>query len=282
MTFISLLCLLIILTGLGGFLVGLDRRITARLQGRMGPPLLQPFYDLAKLWGKESLYTNRRQVFYLYGYVLWMAVSLWLLLEGHDFLVFVFALAFSEVCLVLAGFSTRSPYSHVGSTRELLQILAAEPVLMFMAYALYLKNGTFLTVQELTASSPLLPSYPLLFLAVLLVLTIKMRKSPFDISSAAHAHQELVRGITTEFSGRYLALVEVTHWLEIVIFLFLVFMFWANPWYVGLGIALAAYLLEIVIDNVYARMNWSWMVKTSWAWGFTLSMLNILLNLTPR
>ncbi len=261
---------------LGGLLFGLDRKITARLQGRKGPPIIQPFYDLIKLLAKESTYTNRRQVFYLFSYLLWMVMALAILLARQDFLIFVFTLTFAEVSLVLAGFATKSPYSHVGSNREMLQILAAEPVLVFLAFALYLSTGSFLIGGLFLVDSPLLFSYPLLFLAVLMILTIKMRKSPFDISSSSHAHQEIVRGVSTEFSGKFLALSEVAHWVELVILLIIVFLFWVRPWWVGVLLALGAYFVELLIDNTYARLKLGWMVKTVWAWGFGLSLANIL------
>lgn len=263
---------------LGGLVIGIDRKLTARMQGRLGPPVIQPFYDFIKLWSKESTYTNGRQVFFIYTYFIWMLVSLIMLVTGQDFLVFVFTLAVAEVAFVLAGFSTRSPYSHIGSTRELMQVLAAEPVLLFIAFALYLSNGTFLAASAFASDYPLLLSHPLLFLAVLVVLTIKVRKSPFDISTATHAHQEIVRGINTEFSGRYLAVVELTHWIETVIFLFIVFMFWANPWWIGAILAAGAYFLEIVVDNISPRMSLGWMIKVAWTAGITLSFANLVLN----
>lgn len=264
---------------LGGLLTGIDRKITARLQGRKGPPVIQPFYDIIKLWSKDTTYTNRRQVFYIYAFLIWMAISLILLVSGQDFMVFIFTLAFAEVSLVLAGFATRSPFSHIGSSRELLQILAAEPVLLFTAYALYLENGSFLTAGVFINDRPLIASYPLLFLAVFLITTIKLRKSPFDLSSAAHAHQEIVRGVSTEFSGRYLALMEIGHWIEVVIMLLIVFLFWTRPWWIGLILALGTYFLELIIDNIYTRMNIRWMVGFAWSWGFALAVLNILFNI---
>jgi formate hydrogenlyase subunit 4 len=109
-----------------------------------------------------------------------------------------------------------------------------------------------------------------------------MRKSPFDISSSAHAHQEIVRGVMTEVSGKYLALTEITHWVEVVIVLMIVYMFWAAPWWAGVVLALAAYFLEIVIDNTYARMKFAWMLKVSWAWGVGLCLVNILFNIAAR
>lgn len=263
---------------LGGLLFGIDRRVTARMQGRLGPPIIQPFYDFVKLWTKTSTYTSRTQAFFVCTYLIWMLVSLVMLIAGLDFLVFVFTLSFAEVAFVLAGFATRSPYSHIGSSRELIQVLATEPVLLFVAFALYQHNGSFLAGGVFMNPSPLVYSYPLLFLAVLLILTVKLRKSPFDISTATHAHQEVVRGINTEFSGRYLALVELSHWVEITVLLLIVYMFWTNPWWAGVLLALGAYLVEIVVDNISTRMSLGWMMKVTWAAGILLSFANILLN----
>ena len=261
---------------LGGVLAGIDRKLTARMQGRKGPPVIQPFYDFFKLWTKSASCSNRPQVFCICAYLVWMLLSLVMLVAGLDLLVFVFALTVAEVAYALAGFATRSPYSHIGSTRELLQVMAAEPVLLLVAFSLYLENGTFLVQGALANPAPLLLSYPLLFLAVMLILTIKVRKSPFDVSSSVHAHQEIVRGINTEFSGRYLAVIELTHWLETVIFLGVVFLFWANPWWAGVLLALGAYFLELVVDNVSPRMNWSWMIKVAWMAGILLSTTNLV------
>jgi len=106
-------------------------------------------------------------------------------------------------------------------------------------------------------------------------LTIKMRKSPFDISTSHHAHQEIVKGITTEYSGPFLAIYELAEWYEIVLVLGIIVLFWANPLWVGLLIALAAFLLELVVDNIAARMTARWMVRLSWSVGLTLGIINI-------
>ena len=259
----------------GGLLFGIDRRITARLQGRFGPPILQPFYDFFKLMGKESIAVSKMQFVWIYAYLVLMIVSLLCLILQSDFLVLVFLLGFAGVSLVLGGFSTKSPYSHFGANRELLQILAYEPVLLLLAIAIYAQNGTFLISTIVSNQQPLLLSLWPLFIAVLYVLTIKMRKSPFDISTSHHAHQEIVKGITTEYSGPFLALYELAEWYEIVLVLGIIVLFWANPLWVGLLIALAAFLLELVVDNIAARMTARWMVRLSWSVGLTLGIINI-------
>jgi len=111
--------------------------------------------------------------------------------------------------------------------------------------------------------------------ALLIILTIKMRKSPFDISASAHAHQEIVRGVYTEYSGPYLALIELTHWYELLLVLGIIGLFWATSVWAAAALAIAAFLLEIVVDNIEARMTWPWMIKFVWTTGIGLSVVNI-------
>ena len=260
---------------IGGLLFGVDRRITARLQGRYGPPIMQPFYDFFKLLGKERIAVSKLQFVWIYAYLVFMIASLLCLVFQSDILVLVFLLGFAGVSLVLGGFSSKSPYSHFGANRELLQIMAYEPVLLLLAIGVYAQNGTFLISEIFNQPKPLLFSLWPLFIAVLYVLTIKMRKSPFDISTSHHAHQEIVKGITTEFSGPYLALYQLAEWYEIVLVLGIVALFWANPLVIGILIALGAFFLELLIDNIAARMTAPWMVRLSWTVGLVLGVLNI-------
>jgi len=261
---------------IGGFLAGIDRKITARLQGRWGPPIVQPFYDFFKLLGKSRIATSRMQFVWIYGYLVFMIASLVFLVLKLDILLLVFLLGFAGISFVLGGFSSKSPYSHFGANRELLQILSYEPVLLLMALGIYAQNGSFMISEILKPSSePLLASLWPIFIALLVILTIKLRKSPFDIATSHHAHQELVKGIMTEYSGPYYALIQLTEWYEIVLLLGIIALFWANPLWIGILIALAAFILELFIDNIAARMTAGWMVRFSWAIGLVLCILNI-------
>ena len=85
------------------------------------------------------------------------------------------------------------------------------------------------------------------------ILTIKLRKSPFDLSTSHHAHQELVKGVTTEFSGMTLAFVEIAHWFENVLLLGIVYLFfaWSSPVSPIIGVAVC--LLGIPDRAVYRQ-----------------------------
>ena len=108
------------------------------------------------------------------------------------------------------------------------------------------------------------------------ILTIKFRKSPFDLSMSHHAHQEIVRGITTEFSGPALGLIEITHWYENVLLLGMVYLFFGfNPW-IALAVSLATYLFEIFIDMNYARFKWQLTFASSWIFTAVAGVSNII------
>lgn len=267
---------LLIAPVVGGFLYGVDRKVTARMQGRIGPPLVQPFYDFFKLWGKETLATTRQNLVWAWAYLLLTMIAVFLFFMQQDLLIIFFVLAFAGSCLVFGAFSVRSPYSHLGGYREILQMLSYEPILMLAAVAVFLKTGTFMIGGVFESGDPLLPYLPLTFVAVLIALGIKMRKSPFDIAASGHAHQELVRGVYTEFSGKHLALIELTHWYELILVLGFVALFWAQPLWIGVLLALAAFFLELVVDNIAARLRWSSMLAVAWALGIGFILVNLI------
>ncbi len=260
---------------IGGLLTGLDRKITARMQNRYGPPVLQPFYDFFKLLGKERITVNQTQMVYVMGHLFFAIASLVLLVLKQDLLMLVFILAFSSISLIMGAMSVRSPYSKIGAQREIIQMMAYEPVLVLMVVGIYLTTGSFM-IESVLEQPPLIYTLPLVFLAFLYVLTIKLRKSPFDFSTSHHGHQELIKGLTTEFSGPQLAIIELTHWYDLVTLLGLITLFFAKPLWVGILIALGSYFLELIIDNISARVTWKWMLKATWLIGIGAAMTNII------
>lgn len=261
---------------LGGLLTGIDRKITARMQSRSGPPILQPFYDFFKLLGKQGIAVNQTQMVYVLGHLLFAVAALVMLVLQLDLLMLIFVLAFSAVSLIMGAMSVRSPYSKIGAQREIMQMMAYEPVLLLMVVGVYKTTGSFMISGVFAYDKPLLFSLPLVFLSFLYVLTIKLRKSPFDFATSHHGHQELIKGLTIEFSGVQLAIIELTHWFDLVLLLGLITLFFAQPIWVGIIIALISYFLEIVLDNISARVTWQWMVKVTWVVGIGAALVNIV------
>jgi ech hydrogenase subunit B len=173
----------------GGLLAGLDRKLSARLQGRYGPPVRQPFFDVLKLFQKERIVVNKFQNFNIILFFIFTVLSGALFFAGSDLLMVIFGLALAGTFFILAGFSVGSPYSHLGAEREVIQMVAYEPMVILVAVGMYQVTGSFKVAELVQHQGPLILYLPGIFAGFLYILTIKFRKSPFDLSMSHHAHQ---------------------------------------------------------------------------------------------
>lgn len=266
---------------IGGLIAGIDRKVSARMQGRYGPPILQPFYDVIKLFGKDVTVVNKAQNLYVVFFFIFVIFTGAIFFGGGDILMVIFAFTLANIFLVVAAYSTNSPYSTVGAERELIQMMSYEPMMLFTAVGFYICTGSFNVSDILVTPLPAIVYLPAIFVGYVYILTIKLRKSPFDLSTSHHAHQELVKGITTEFTGKTLALVEIAHWYENILFIGYVFIFfsWNSPISILVSIiaVIVIYFIEILIGNVFARFKWQVVMKTSWILAATLGFVNILI-----
>ncbi len=268
-------------TCVGCLLAGLDRKITARMQGRVGPPILQPYYDVRKLLQKENAGANSAIGTYIFWALIFTFVSGGIFFTGGNILLCVFVITLAEMLFIMAAYASRSPFAEVGAHRETLQVMAYEPMVLLLAVAFYLAVGSFDVNAILHVQNPIIGSCIGVFLAMLFILTIKLRKSPFDLSYSHHAHQDLVKGVTTEMSGKVLAQVEIMHWCENVLFLAWIAMFfvWNSPVCIAVvAVALLlVFFLGIWIDNNFARVKWQLLLKSAWLVTLVLAGINIAL-----
>jgi ech hydrogenase subunit B len=281
-TLFGLLFAFIAAPALGALLLGLDRRLTARAQRRVGPPVLQPVYDALKLWGKEPVSSSPLQAACAWGALAGSVAAVALLCTGQDLLVVFFTQAAGAILPAVGALASPSPYAKTGGQRELLLLAAYEPVLLLVLVNIGLASGGTVasglgSLAPLELDGPLLFRLPLAFLALLLVTGVKLRKSPFDVAASAHAHQELVRGVYTDYSGRNLALLELAHFYDTALLFGLCALFWATG---ALGAAVLVGLVwlgEIILDNASARLSWKWVLGALWGPGLLLAALNLLL-----
>lgn len=277
---ISVVAYLVLAPIAGGLLAGVDRKISARMQGRFGPPILQPFYDLFKLMEKEPITVNKVQDFYVMCFLIFIIITGGFFFAGGDLLLIIFTLTLASIFLIVAAFSSNSPYAQIGAERELLQMMAYEPMVLLTAVGFYIVYGSFNIADIVTSDVMAIKFLPGIFIGFVFILTIKFRKSPFDLSMSHHGHQELVKGLTTEFSGKTMALIELAHWYENIFLLGFVYIFIAHAaaWspIVAVIVCLITYFIEILIDNNYARMKWQIAINSSWIVAITLGFVNLL------
>ncbi len=248
----------------GGLLAGLDRKLTARMQGRIGPPLLQPFYDVSKLFSKRLPPVNRIQVPLILCHFVFAVLTGVLFFYGSDILLIIFVLTLAGIFLILAAYSTGSPYGTIGAERELLLMTAYEPMVVLTLVGLYALAKSFGFYEIWKSTMPAIVYLPGIYVGLVLVLVMKLRKSPFDLSTSHHAHQELVMGLTADMGGPALGLVELAHWYESVYLYALVFLFFSSSWWAAIAGGVFTWFLVILIDNATARAKWEWTLSMAW------------------
>lgn len=276
---IGTVCFAVAAPIVGCLLDGLDRKVSARMQGRVGPRLLQPYYDVRKLLEKEQASVNAVDEAYITCALIFCLVAGGMFVSGSNLLMCVFLVTLVTLFVVIAAYSARSPFADTGADRECLQVMSYEPMLLIMTVGFFAATQSFDVAQLVNLPAPIVTALLPIFAGLLFILTIKLRKSPFDLSYSHHAHQELVKGITTEMSGRTLAKVEVMHWCESVLFLMWVGMFfiWDSPIsaVVAVAVVAAVWFFEVWIDNNFARVKWQTCLKLAWLVALVMGLVNL-------
>ncbi|OGR68956.1 MAG: NADH dehydrogenase [Elusimicrobia bacterium GWC2_61_19] len=214
----------------GLFLQWVDRKLCAVMQNRMGPPWFQGYADFIKLLAKEVIVpdaSTHKTMFRVLPFFAMAAVMTAMILipvgrtalcsfQG-DMVVVIYLLTIPTVTFFLAGWSSASPYSTVGSMRVLTQLFAYEVPLMLSLIGPAILAGTW-NLSEISAfyaaNPAFIPAQLLGFLAALIALQGKLERMPFDIP---HAKNEIVGGQFTEYSGRLLDFFLLAVDMELVV-----------------------------------------------------------------
>lgn len=284
--FLSVAGYLIFAPLLGGLLDGIDRIISARMQRRKGPPLLQPFYDLKKLFSKQMIAVNNVQMLLNLSYLVFLAVAGAMLFGGMDILMCLFILSTADMFLIMSASSDSSPYATMGANREMIQMMAYEPLTLLIAVGFYLATGSFHVGDIVTSSQSSVVAMPGMLIGFLFISAVKLRKSPFDLSTSHHAHQEMVKGLTTEMAGPTLAIMSIAEYYEMILLLGIAGLFIVNnhwwSWPLAILVCFIFYFLEILWDNVCARVKWKHLLGSCWVVTLLAGGLNLLILMLIR
>jgi len=277
-------------SALAWLLLWIQRKLTARLQGRLGPPFYQPFFDFVKLLGKETVLpegVSRRPLYALPLASAAAAIGALGVLPAPgsplgplpgDLIVLLYLLEVPAVCEVLAGYGSRSLYGQLGSAREAILWLGYS--LPFLAAVLSLAIQAKSLSLRVLAGLPFGPVHLAAALAFLLALPARLKRNPFSIPNA---EQEIVAGPLVEYSGAPLAIFELSHALELValagLFALLFFPSASAPgprWLsYGLGSATLVALLTLAATAT-ARLTLRRAFRFYWGWGACAAAVSLL------
>ena len=234
---------------LAPFFQGVIRKITAVIQSRQGPPIRQPYFDLLKLLGKEDIESGespgmqRFAVHLAFASVLALACLVPMgfaapLGGAGDAILLIYLLTLGGICTLLAGLAAGSTYSLVGISREMMIMIALEPLFVIAIVVGAVHAHSFRLDSVLCGSVYATQGVPwsgLIMLAVMLLsFPAFVQRVPFDI---AEAETELMEGPLMEYSGPKLALFKYAQMIRLVVHSAL-FVALFLPWGSGLGFPL--------------------------------------------
>lgn len=233
-TIVLTVCSLVV----GLYLSGLDRKIVARMQARVGPRLHQPFIDIAKLFGKQNIVPkNAVPLLFNLMPVIALAASIAVLLylpfgslapvlgSSGDMILVLYLLLIPSLCLVIGGFASGSPYATVGAQREMVSMIAYElplaAVVILIAWRMMVAGvsdpfalTTMMDVNIWSVCGPCgIIAIVLLLIMFAWITPGELSKVPFD---APEAETELTGGILAEYSGRNLGMFSLAQAVKTV------------------------------------------------------------------
>lgn len=280
-TIVSAVLYLVLAPFVGCILVGWQQRLSAKMQGRKGASILQPFYDVKKLMTKQKADEKNIYDYYVKIFLLFMMISGVVFFAGGDMLFVVLAFLVAEVFLITAAYASNSVSAHTGAEYELLGIISCGPMLMFTVIGFYMYCGS-LGVRDILMGA-FMPVFPLIgvFAGFMVILMIRFKNSPLDIKASGDIVGNKISGLTSEFSGKTLAIVEVARWYESVLMFAFVFLFFGSGtlWgiIVGVLITLIVFAAAILISNSTASMRWKTVIKAAWTTALVLGTVNIFM-----
>ncbi len=198
---------------------GLHRKLNARFQNRVGPPIIQPFYDMKKLFHKQTPKTENDPFFrsapFLYfvsTYALFLFIPFSLVWFSYDFIFLIYLTILGSSFYVLAGLSSDNPFGIVGSIREMILMITYEITIAIIIFNFMIKAGAL----SFSALNGLL--LPISAICLLIISLVELHITPFD---TAEAPAEIMAGSETEYSGKNLAFFELAKYLKRLFFVFL-------------------------------------------------------------
>lgn len=220
---------------IGLLLAGIDRKVLAHMQKRVGPPVIQPLYDFLKLLGKETIIPKaaNRVAFIgapIVGCIALVFTGVLISVSGYgvfgfdgDLIVVLYLLTIPAVALIVGGASSGSPYAGIGISREMVTMLAYEFPLIMVLLAVAKKAGDGVVMFSLQGISiwqmadgcgafhwALIPAA----LAMLLIIPAEVGTQPFDV---AEAETEICEGPLVEYSGPPLAIFKLNSCMKMFI-----------------------------------------------------------------
>jgi NADH-quinone oxidoreductase subunit H len=273
----------------------IDRKVTARIQWRVGPPWYQNFVDIVKLLGKETIVPAGAKTTFLLAPVLGLlstilvatilGITVGLPLESFtgDLIVVLYLLIIPAIAIIIGASSSGNPLASIGASREMKLVLGYEFAFILSIIVVIIKSagsiqiGSILNHQINFGSNLGSFSGMLAFLVAIVCMQAKLGFVPFDTSEA---EQEIMAGVLIEYSGLPLAIFKLTKAILLYTMpLLLIILFWAKNLSILalVGKYISILVIIILIKNTNPRLRIDQAIRFLWGPVSWLAIIAIVL-----
>jgi NADH-quinone oxidoreductase subunit H len=280
---------------IGLFAGWIDRKVTARIQWRLGPPWHQNFTDIIKLLGKETIVPEGAKLtFLLSPFLGFLSLTLGATILGQavffsgqgfigDLIVVVYLLAIPAIALIIGASSSANPLASVGASREMKLLLGYELPFILAIITIIIKSNGAIRLGEIIEHQAIQGSFffslsgALAFIIALLCAQAKLGYAPFDI---AEADQEIMGGTLIEYSGIALAIFKLTKAVLLsATVLFLIILFLGkdlSPLFLVLKFTMIL-VIAILVKNTNPRLRIDQALRFFWGPLTVMGLISLVL-----
>jgi formate hydrogenlyase subunit 4 len=292
-------CIIVILSPL---LQGVIKKLKANMQGRVGPGIFQPYYDLIRLLKKDMVVSGVTSwIFRATPYIVFSSTAAAVMITPvittrspfgpmGDVIALIYILAAGRFFMALAGLDAGTAFGGEGSSREMAVAILVEPMMMLSIFTAAISAGST-NIAKIAEAQDIFysPSHVLALSAFIVAIVAETGRIPVD-NPDTHLELTMIHeGMLLEYSGRYLALMEWAHFMkQMLLFTLAMDIFFplgiqGGTELPGIAISLGIYLLKMgfmaflmaAIESTRAKLRF-FQLPSLLGGAFVLALLSLL------
>jgi|BioPla2DNA2_1021312.scaffolds.fasta_scaffold00378_32 ech hydrogenase subunit B len=248
------------------------------MRGQGRSYILQPIYRIIKLFEKKDGTINYFACFFSIGAFVFSLIALYMTVAGFNFLFVVSVLSMMELFIIIGAYSANTFSGKICAQRAVSRFVVLLFTSMVAATTIYKTTGALNlgVLSGYSKSNGVFISLVFTFISLFVILLIKGNIGYFNFGISGDELSVLDAALFTPYSGWSLALVQMTHWIEIGIWIKILSIFLPLNEWVSFLVIMILYLLFLLWDGFVAKVNWKQSAKYSWIWAGGVSLLNFI------
>lgn len=255
-----------------------DNYLKTIMRGQGKSYILQPIYRIIKLFEKKDETINYFAYFFSIGAFVFSLIALYMTVAGFNFLFVVSVLSMMELFIIIGAYSNNTFSGKICAQRAVSRFIILLFTSMVAATTIYKATGalSLSVISDYSKNNGVFISLIFTFISLFVILLNKGNIGYFNLGISGTELSVLDGALYAPYSGWSLALVQITHWIEIGIWIKILSVFLPLNEWVSFLVVMILYLLFLLWDGFVAKVNWKESARRSWIWAGGMSLLNFI------